>query len=901
MDDQALLRELFTAVLAASEGEQAVALHERAAALGKRGRAGDLAAARELEELVTALSLEDAQLLIRSLSRWFQLMNLAEDNERVRRLRRRERGLGDAPRAGSLRAAVTHLAERGVSAAELREMLEGAELRLVMTAHPTEARRRTTVEKLARIFARLRDLDERPPVPDDEAEARRAIAGTIQELWGSDEVRAASPTPADEVHGGLVYFASTLHRVVPELYRELEAAVEACYPGEGIAVPPVITFGSWMGGDRDGNPNVTAEVTASALEMMRVACLHLLEARIEVLAQRVSLSERLVGVGAELGDALAALGELFPEEAARGLARNPEEPFRRYFSLVAERVRATRSGDGGGYGAPAELLADLRLAQRLLRDAGAEFVAATQLHDTIRQVEVFGFHFARLDVREHAARHGDALAEVLSALGVHEAYASLGSAERCALLAREIAERRPLIPSDLGAFSAATQEVIGTFRMLGSQLRGRHAGAVQSYVVSGTEDPAHLLEVLLLMKESGLATAGGEGAMLRIVPLFEAEESLSDAVATMRTLLELPVYRAALRAVGDEQEVMIGYSDSNKDAGYVASGWATYRAQVALAEELERFGVRWVFFHGRGGALGRGGGPANRAIHAQPPGTVAGRMKMTEQGEVLSAKFSLPEIAHRELELTGSAVLVSTLEPAPDSSRLPRWSALMTEMARRSAAEYRSLVYGDPGLQAFFHAATPVGEISRLQLGSRPARRKATQDIADFRAIPWVFSWTQARIVLPAWYGLGSALEAAVDEHGLELVQEMERDWPFFSALLSNAEMACAKADLAVGRRYAELVEDRAVRSRIWGRIEAEFDLTCRLLLAVTGQGRLLERERLLRASIDRRNPLVDPISLLQVELLRRSRAAGNGDGEELARASFLAINGIAAGMRNTG
>src|SRR3954452_15031844 len=809
VDDQALLRELFTAVLAASEGEAAVALHERAAALGKRGRAGDLAAARKLEELVSALSLEDAQVLMRSLSRWFQLMNLAEDNERVRRLRRRERGLGDAPRAGSLRAAIRHLAERGVSAEELRDMLEGAELRLVMTAHPTEARRRTTVEELARIFARLRDLDARVPVPGDEPAARRAIAGTIQELWGSDEVRAASPTPADEVHGGLVYFASTLHRVVPELYRELEAAVEESYPGEGIVVPPLITFGSWMGGDRDGNPNVTAGVTADALEMMRTACLHLLEARIEVLAQRVSLSQRLVGVGDELAGALAALAELFPDEAARALARNPEEPYRRYFSLVAARVRATRTGDGGGYGAPSELLSDLRLAQRLLRDGGSECVAATQLHDTIRQVEVFGFHFARLDVREHAARHGEALAEVLSALGVHEAYASLGSAERCALPAREITERRPLIPSDLGAFSAATQEVIGTFRVLGSELRGRHAGAVQSYVVSGTEDPAHLLEVLLLMKESGLASAGGEGALLRIVPLFEAEESLSEAVGTMRTLLELPVYRAALRAVGDEQEVMIGYSDSNKDAGYVASGWATYRAQVALAEELERFGLRWVFFHGRGGALGRGGGPANRAIHAQPPGTVAGRMKMTEQGEVLSAKFSLPEIAHRELELTASAVLVSTLEGAvaPGAERLTRWSTVMAEMAHRSADEYRALVYGDPGLQAFFHAATPVDEISRLQLGSRPARRKATQDIADFRAIPWVFSWTQARIVLPAWFGLGTALGAAVDRHGLELIQEMERNWRFFSALLSNAEMACAKADLAVGRRYAQLVE----------------------------------------------------------------------------------------------
>ena len=903
VDDGALLLELFTAVLTASEGEEAVALHERAAALGKRSRAGDHAATRALEELVAALPLDDAQVLMRSLSRWFQLINLAEDNERVRRLRRRERAGAGAPRVGSLRDAVMHVAERGTTAAELRAMLAGAELRLVMTAHPTEARRRTTVEKLARIFARLRELDERQPMPGDEAAAHRALAGTIQELWGSDEVRAASPTPLDEVHGGLVYFASTLHRVVPELYRELETAVAEAYPGEEIAVPPLLTFGSWMGGDRDGNPNVTAAVTVEALEMMRTACLHLLEGRIELLAQRVSLSDRLVTCSQELETALAQLAARFPEEAARLERRNPEEPYRRFFSLLVARVRATREGLADAYGSPAELLADLRTAQRSLRAGQGEFVAATQLHDTIRQVEVFGFHFARLDIREHADRHGAAIAEILSALGVHEAYASLAPAERSALLAREIAQRRPLIPSDLGGLSAETQEVVGTFRTLGELLRGRHAGAVQSYVVSGTEEPAHLLEVLLLMKESGLAEAGGERALLRIVPLFESEDSLERSPETLRALLELPVYRSALRAVGDEQEVMIGYSDSNKDAGYVASGWATYRAQIALAEELERHGVTWVFFHGRGGALGRGGGPANRAIHAQPPGTVGGRMKMTEQGEVLSAKFSLPEIAHRELELTASAVLVSTLEPpaGPDPERLERYGAVMTEMAQRSAEEYRDLVYGDAGLEAFFHAATPVDEISRLQLGSRPAKRKPSRDIADFRAIPWVFSWTQARIVLPAWFGLGSALDAAVDAHGLDLLREMEREWPFFSALLSNAEMACAKADLTVGRRYAALVDDRAVRERIWIRIEAEFGRTCHALLAVTNQDRLLAREPLLRASIDRRNPYVDPMSLLQVELLRRSRAAAGGDDEELARASFLAINGIAAGMRNTG
>jgi phosphoenolpyruvate carboxylase len=903
VDDRALLQETFTEILRSSEGDRAVELHERAAALGKRSRAGDDAATQALEELVAGLSVADIQILIRSLARWFQLMNLAEDNERIRRLRKRERERPDRPRAGSLRDAVQHLAGQGVTAGELGAMLARAELRLVMTAHPTEARRRTTVEKLARVFARLRDLDERAEVPGDEAAARLRMAGTIQELWGSDEVRAATPTVHDEVHAGLVYFASTLHRVVPAFYRELEAAVAEAYPGEEVAVPPLLTFGSWMGGDRDGNPNVSPAATGEALAMMRNACLHFLEARAEVLAQRVSLSDRLAPCTDELDALLTALGERFPEAAERLAVRNPEEPYRRAFALIAERVRATREGLRSGYGAPGELLDDLRCAERSLRAGGAAFVADGDLRDTIRQVEVFGFHFARLDVREHAGRHRAALAEVLSALGVHEGYAGLGDADRAALLAREIAERRPLIPAELGRFSAATREVVETFRTVRGALAGEHFGAVQAVIVSATECPADLLEVLLLMKESGLAEAGGEGAALRIVPLFESEASLAGAADTLRALLAVPSYRAALRAVGDEQEVMIGYSDSNKDAGYVASGWATYRAQSQIAEALAEEGVSWVFFHGRGGALGRGGGPANVAIHAQPPGTVAGRMKMTEQGEVLSAKYSVPEIAHRELELTGSAVLVSTLDGGNGVSgeRLARFAAVMDAMAAVSAREYRSLVYEDPELNEFFHEATPFDEISRLQLGSRPAKRRASRAIEDFRAIPWVFSWTQARIILPAWFGLGTALEAACSSHGVELLREMERDWPFFAALLSNAEMACAKADLGVARRYAALVGDRGVRERIWRRISDEFALTSSQLLAVTGQSRLLEREPVLRASIDRRNPYVDPMSFIQVELLRRARAGVAGDEQALARASFLAINGIAAGMRNTG
>ena len=732
-------------------------------------------------------------------------------------------------------------------------MLAGAELRLVMTAHPTEARRRTTVEKLARIFARLRDLDERPPVPGDEAAARRAIAGTIQELWGSDEVRAASPTPLDEVHAGLVYFASTLHRVVPELYRELEAAVEEAYPGEEIAVPPLLTFGSWMGGDRDGNPNVTAAVTAEALEMMRTACLHLLEARIELLAQRVSLTERLVGpLGRARRTRSRALAELLPRGGgARRSRRNPEEPYRRYFSLLATRVRATREGDaerlrraGRAARRPAAGAADAA------RRPAASSSPPTQLHDTIRQVEVFGFHFARLDVREHAARHGAAIAEMLvrarRARGLRVAGAR---ASARALLAREIARAAAADPVGPERVCAPRRRrSSGTFRTLGELLRGRHAGAVQSYVVSGTEEPAHLLEVLLLMKESGLASAGGEGALLRIVPLFESEESLEQSAATMRALLELPVYRAALRAVGDEQEVMIGYSDSNKDAGYVASGWATYRAQIALAEELERHGVRWVFFHGRGGALGRGGGPANRAIHAQPPGTVAGRMKMTEQGEVLSAKFSLPEIAHRELELTGSAVLVSTLEPASRPGSGAAGALRRGDDARWRGARPRSTARSStatPGLEAFFHAATPVDEISRLQLGSRPAKRKPSRDIADFRAIPWVFSWTQARIVLPAWFGLGSALEAAVEEHGLELLQ---RDGARVAVLLRAALERRDGVREGRPRRRPPLRGagrgPRAARRGSGAASRPSSAAPADALLAVTGQERLLARER---------------------------------------------------------
>lgn len=903
VSDEALLSGVLEEVIGATEGADALELHQRAVELGRRSRSGDVVAADELAWLVAGLDVHQLSLLIRMLTCWHQLMNLAEDNDRVRRLRARELAEAPAPRRGSVRDAITRLAAGGTGADELHDTLAGADLQLVMTAHPTEARRRTTVNKLARIFALLRSLDERVPVPGEQEEVRRRTAAAVQELWVTDELRAVSTTVLDEVTAGLIYFTSTLVSVVPALYRDIDAAVRESYPDGDVVVPPLLTFGSWMGGDRDGNPHVTPKMTADALGLMKWACLSHIEQAITALAGRVTLSSRVAHDPRELRSLLSEAEARAPALAEHLRARNPEEPYRRLFKLLADRVRSTRKGEEGGYHRSQELVADLRVAETALRTQKAGFVAADALRDVIRQVEVFGFHFARVDVREHADIHRHAVDEILATLGVQDGYASLSEDERLAVLIREIADRRPLIPFDVSGFSASTREVVETFRTMHELLTGDHAGALGAYIVSGTCGPSDLLEVLLLMKEVGLARPGGEGAQLRIVPLFESGDTLAAAADTMRTLLELPVYRAAVDATG-KQEIMVGYSDSNKDVGYVASGWGIYCAQLEVAEVMREHGVTWQFFHGRGGAVGRGGGPSNVAILAQPPGTVGGRLKVTEQGEMLSAKFSVTEIAHRELELTTSAVLLSTLDRAsagtpPD---IARYEQIMDEMAERSTTAYRGLVYGDPDFAAYFQATTPVREIQRLQLGSRPSKRRESTRIEDYRAIPWVFSWTQTRAVLPAWYGLGIALARAREQHGVAVLREMERDWPFFSALISNAEMACAKADLDIARRYAELYDDEPARERIWNAISTELQRTVAELRHVRDEERPLDREPVLQRTIARRNPFIDPLSFVQLELLRRLRApGGDPDDPDLVRASLLTINGIAGGLRNTG
>ena len=820
---------------------------------GKRSRAGDHAATRALEELVAALSLDDAQVLIRSLTRWFQLINLAEDNERVRRLRRRE--AREAPGAAARLAArrdpapgrARHDRRRSCARCSPR-----AEVRLVMTAHPTEARRRTTIEKLAR--------DLRAP-----ARARRApaaaratrpppgarLAGTVQELWGSDEIRAVSPTRARRgPRRPRLLRLDAAPTSCPSFYRELEAAVAEAYPGEEIAVPPLLDVRllDRRRPRRQPERHARGHRGGARADAHRPACTSS-RARVELLAGRVSLSDRLVG---ELAGARAAAGAAAPSASpswpTSSSGATPRSPTGAFFFVAGERVRATRRGAAGRLRrtrtscSPTCAPSSARCAR-----ATASSSPAGDLRDVIRQVEVFGFHFARLDIREHADRHRAALAEILAALGVHEDYADAG-AGRAHRAARARDRRAPAADPGRPArlLEPRRSEVVETFRDAARAARRRATPArSQSYIVSGTDGPGRPARGAAADEGGGLARGRRRGRAAADRAAVRGRRDAARAPPeTMRALLEQPVYRAALRAVGDEQEVMIGYSDSNKDVGYVASGWATYRAQIALAEALVReHGVAWIFFHGRGGAVGRGGGPANVAILAQPPGTVAGRHEDDRAGrgavgEVLAAPRS--PTASSSSTAQRRARQHARAAAGPDPERLERFErGRWTRWRERSAEVYRDARLRRPGLRR--RSSTPPRRSTRSRgCGSARARRSARRRAAieDFRAIPWVFSWTQARIVLPAWYGLGTrAARRPSSAHGLELLREMRaRVAVLRRAAVQRRDGVREGRPRRSGAATPSCARTREVRERIWSRIEAEFERTCDALLAVRDQ-----------------------------------------------------------------
>ncbi len=911
--DIQLLDGLLSAAIRRLAGADALTLVEevRAAARALRARPS-VPEARALRDRLERLDLPALRTLIRAFSVYFDLINLAEQQARVRAIRQRTLQRAPAPITESPEAALIDLRQRGIGSADLARLLTKALICPVFTAHPSEARRRTILEKLEAISHRLDDVEYRRLLPEERALGVAAIAEEVETFWLTETVRVNRPEVLHEVEQGLDVAEESLLHVVPRFYRSLEAALARVYPEQKWQVPALLRFGSWIGGDRDGNPRVTHTVTMDAVRLQQETILrHYLKA-IDDLGRRLSHSERLFQPGDSLRIDLAADAKVVPDVAATA----GHEPYRTKCRYVAAKLRRTldyvhsirpfwnaeaAAPPAGVYLSRAALHADLSAIAADLEQAGAAAASAGSVSDLLRLVEVFGVHLLTLDIRQHSNRHAQALAEVFAWAGVCPRYQRLSPNERFELLVHELGQARPLIPAHLEPFSAETREVIQTFRSIAALLEQQCPEAIDTYIISGTTEPGHLLEVLLLARESRLFRPTEGVSRLNIVPLFEALEPLKQASVIMQRLMTLPLYRRHLQLCGDLQEVMIGYSDSNKESGPVQSAWALYRAQRELADTGRRAGVTMQVFHGRGGAVGRGGGPANRAILAQPRGTVAGRLRLTEQGEMIADRYGHQAIAERHLGQVLNAVLGASFpsdEEAPD----PMWERAMDRLAAAACKHYRALVYDTPDVLRYFEEATPIAEVSELKIGSRPARRGGAHGMEQLRAIPWVFSWMQSRHTLPGWYGIGSAVDDYLKNHdgSLAELRDMYERWPFWRTLIDNAQMIMAKADLTIARLYADLVGDKELADRIFERIAGEFQRTAEVILQITGQSLLLEQVPVLRRSIQRRNPYVDPLSFIQLVLLERLRS-GSEWSDELLTAVLESINGVASGLKNTG
>ena len=953
-DEDALGREVNTLgrllgdVIREQEGEAGFQLVEEYRAATKALRAGDGwpadfgPAGQALLQRTDQLTPVQVRLLVRAFTAYFHLVNMAEERHRLRVLRRRESAAGDAPRGESIAEAVAEAAAGGVSAERMRALLAECVVEPVFTAHPTEARRRTVLAKLRRLRRLAEGLDQAGMTGRRLGERHDRMREEIAALWLTEEVHRRAPTVLDEVRNGLYYFEESLWATVPRLYRELERALAERYPEERFDVPAFLRFGSWVGGDRDGNPNVTADITDHTLRLHRETALSLYERELEGLQRHLSLA---VEPGPAEGPLFASLArdEAGLPELARSLGdRYGAEPYRRKVGFMLARLRAARRlnaerlratvdpgrgedpelwrgavrlepplpGDATtAYGRAADLAADVQVLRDDLRLRGAFRLADGVVADFDRRLQVFGFHLARLDFRQHSSANASAVAEILRRAGVTPDYLALPESERVALLARELTNRRPLVAAH-AIWSPETTETLALFATIArahAEL-GPEAGDV--YIISMTAGVSDVLAPLLFAKEHGLFLPGrereGEKARsaLQVVPLFETIDDLHRCAGLMRELFALPVYRQHLEAWGRQQQIMLGYSDSNKDGGFVTANWELYCAQQALADACRESQVRLTLFHGRGGAIGRGGGPTSRAIMAQPPGSLNGRLRLTEQGEVTFTRYAHPEIAHRHLEQTIHAVFRASLRhaAAPDEGPRPEWSRAMADASREGLQAYRRLVHEDPDFIRYFHEATPIDLITELRIGSRPAKRKSgTAGIEDLRAIPWVFSWTQSRHGLPGWYGVGSALRTLLDGDGPRL-HDMYQHWPFFRSLVDNAQLSLGRSDLAIARLYDGLASP-ALRPRIFNQVAAEWMATERAILRTASQGVLLESSPVLRRSIRLRNPYVDPLSFVQVSLLGRLRrlAAEASEAEELRRLAALSVNGVAAGLQNTG
>ncbi|MDY6994960.1 MAG: phosphoenolpyruvate carboxylase [Actinomycetota bacterium] len=902
-EDIRLLGAILGETVREQNGDEVFDLIERARVESFRVRRSEIDRA-DLAKLFDGVDVHQAIPVIRAFTHFALLANVAEDIHRERR-RAIHEAAGEPPQNSSLAATYLKLDGADLDADTVSDALVGALVSPVITAHPTETRRRTVFDTQHRITELMRLRMHGLSKTEDSRDIVLELQRNILTLWQTALIRLSRLKIQDEIETGLRYYPAAFFEVIPQVNAEVRAQLQARWPDADLLPEPILRPGSWIGGDRDGNPNVTAEIVRLATgSAAYTAFAHYFD-ELTALQQELSMSVRLVHISSRL----AALADSCHEPA------RADEPYRRALRVVHARLTATAAQildrqpehelDLGmaPYETPAELMADLDVIDESLRAKGSAVIADDRLARLRESVRVFGFHLSGLDMRQNSDVHEEVVAELLAWAGVHPDYTSLSEPERVELLAGELATRRPLVGPDaelselarkeLGIVSAAARAV----QVFGPQ-------AVPNYIISMCQSVSDMLEPAILMKEAGLLDASSEQpyAPVGIVPLFETIDDLQRGSSILEEALDLPLYRGIVSARGDSQEVMLGYSDSNKDGGYLAANWALYRAELDLVESSRKTGIRLRLFHGRGGTVGRGGGPSYDAILAQPPGAVQGSLRLTEQGEIIAAKYAEPQIALRNLETLLAATLEATLldvEGLGDEAG-PAYEVL-DELAARAQRAYSGLVHETPGFVEYFKASTPVSEIGALNIGSRPTSRKPTTQISDLRAIPWVLAWSQSRVMLPGWYGTGTAFEEwiAEGEGRLEILQDLYRRWPFFTTVLSNMAQVLAKSDLGLAARYSELVSDEALRHRVFDKIVDEHERTIRMHRLITGQDDLLADNPALARSVFNRFPYLEPLNHLQVELLRRYRS---GDEDELVqRGILLTMSGLATALRNSG
>ena len=920
VEDIRLLGRILGDVIREQEGAEIYELIEKIRKLSVAFRRdADHAADKALKKLLKGLPGDHAVSVIRGFTYFSHLANLAEDRHHIRRRAIHER-VGDT-QEGSIEVALQRLRWAGITPKIISQTLAHSFVSPVLTAHPTEVQRQSILSAERDIAELLHERDEikaRAAVvnatkdaltPKELAANEQRMRARVMQLWQTRLLRFSKLTVADEIENSLSYYESTFLREIPKIYASLEEAL-GTHP-----VAPFLRMGQWIGGDRDGNPNVNAQTLQQALKRQAEVALRHYLTEVHYLGSELSLSAMLV----DFPPAMKALAEKSPDTNAHRM----DEPYRRALTGMYARLAATLKSLTGGdaarhavepqnpYADASSFLADLKIIQTSLKSHHAQALAAQRLDPLIRAVEVFGFHLATVDLRQSSDQHEKVVGELLHTARIEKDYAALDETSKRAVLMKLLNDARPLrIPG--AVYTEHTQSELAIFEAALAARATYGAEAIRHYIISHTETVSDLLEVLLLQKEVGLmrGTLDDKALVdLIVVPLFETIEDLRNSASIMREFYALPGIANLVKRSGAEQDIMLGYSDSNKDGGIFTSNWELYRAEVALVEDFDRLAnshnIQLRMFHGRGGTVGRGGGPSYQAILAQPPGTVRGQIRLTEQGEVIGSKYANPEIGRRNLETLVAATLEATLlQPTKTAPR--NFLETAAQLSEASMSAYRHLVYETAGFNDYFFGATPIREIAELNIGSRPASRKANQKIEDLRAIPWGFSWGQCRLTLPGWFGFGSAVEKFLDrptdkerKAALALLQKMVKQWPFFKTLLSNIDMVLAKSDLALASRYSELVSDVKLRKKIFAAIETEWHRTADVMTLLTGEKHRLANNPALARSIRHRFPYIDPLHHLQVELIRRYRE-GKAD-ERVQRGIHISINGIAAGLRNTG